>query len=99
MMPDYIVFEDKFRDLSEFEMLTPKGKAELALKRYPGLKIGPFASLNTGVGVAMLAEEERIRKLKRTDELIDLAGTLDPQKIRSLKKLMYDVRMKSLSGK
>ena len=56
MMPDYIVFEDKFRDLSEFEMLTPKGKAELALKRYPGLKIGPFASLNTGVGVAMLAE-------------------------------------------
>ena len=49
-----------------FDLLTPKGRLELAFKKYPGLRIGNFFGMNNGIALAMQAEE---RKLEQKDAL------------------------------
>lgn len=43
--------------LTEYEMLTPKGRLELARKRYPGIGWGNALGLNNGIALFMLQEE------------------------------------------
>jgi len=72
-LPSYIVQEPKMRDFKERELLTPKGRVALVLKRHPGLRFGslPFLS-NLGIGLAMLEEEERLERLAEMTDLLSL---------------------------
>ena len=45
-----------------FDLLTPKGKLELALKSHPGLCIGNIFGMNNGIALAMQAEERDVEK-------------------------------------
>jgi hypothetical protein len=72
-LPSYVVRDKKLPEFKPRELLTPAGRLDLALKRHPGLKFGPFASLNKGPALQMLAEEEAI---ERRAELSDLSGSI-----------------------
>jgi hypothetical protein len=61
-LPNYEVRERRIPEFKERDMLTPKGKVELALKRHPGLRFGPFAFLNIAWGLAMLEEEHKLER-------------------------------------
>jgi hypothetical protein len=61
---------------NEREMLTPSARLELALKKYPGLRIGSFWIFrNDGVALAMLADEERLERKKEMQDLVSLLPT------------------------
>jgi hypothetical protein len=81
-LPSYIVREPKPPVFKERELLTPKGRVDLARKRFPGLRIGslPFLS-NDGIGLFMLAEEERLERMKEAADLMSLLryGNGDPK--------------------
>jgi hypothetical protein len=78
----YVVQEDRLPEFKERDMLTLKGKLELARRRYPGL--GP---LNNALALQML--EEDFAK-ERREELADLRRTLDIGGV----KLSPDVKSK-----
>lgn len=66
----YIVKEDRLPEFKEREMLTPKGKLELARRRYPGV-VGLFSD----AVLLQLLEEDFARE--RRQEAADLRGLLD----------------------
>ena len=47
---------------SSFELLTPKGRLELALRTYPGLRFGNIFGMNSGIALAMQAEERKLEQ-------------------------------------
>ena len=65
----YVVQEDRLPEFKEREILTPKGKLELARRRYPGL-IGPFSDK---AALAMLEEDFALERRKELGELQGLA--------------------------
>jgi hypothetical protein len=71
-LPRYLVLETRIPDFPQRRMLTPLGRVDLALKRHPGLKFGPLAFLNNGIGLAMLEEEERLERLAEMNDLFSL---------------------------
>ena len=71
-LADYVVRETRPPVFRDRELTTGKGKADLGMKRYAGLNFGPLSSLNRGVGVAMLQEQERLNNMA---ELTDDART------------------------
>jgi hypothetical protein len=66
----YIVREDRAPEFKERDILTPKGKLELARRRYPGL-VGP---LSDAAALRML-EEDFARE--RRQEMADLLGLVE----------------------
>jgi hypothetical protein len=83
-LPHYEVREQKIPEFRKREMLTPKGRLEVALKRHPGLNFGPLKSWNYRRGLEML-EEEHILEIRR--ELEGLGGfQRDIEKIRRAEK-------------
>jgi hypothetical protein len=82
-MPSYIVQEPRAPAFKPRELLTPRGKIELAYKRHPGLWFGslPFFS-NAGIGLSMLEEEFR---LERRQEMLDLLSLLPTNAQKELK--------------
>lgn len=73
-LPDYIVDEKKFPALKERDVLTFKGRRELAFKRRPGLKFLslPIPLLNN-LGIALFMLEEDFAAERRREEA-DLWG-------------------------
>jgi hypothetical protein len=71
-MAPYIVAEPKAKAPKEYQMLTPKGRVELALKRRPGLKFLNFWGLNNGIAVAMLQEDLALERRREAAELMSL---------------------------
>ena len=73
-LPAYLVREPKMRELKQRELLTPKGKLDLALKRHPGLRFNPlfFLGSNDGIARAMLEEEDRLERLAEMADLLSL---------------------------
>ena len=69
-LPKMTVRTPRIVPMEGYEFLTLKGKLELARKLYPGLMMGPFAGLNGGVALELLAEDMEIAKRQ---ELTDLA--------------------------
>lgn len=76
-LPSYLVQEDKPPVFKERELLTPRGRLALGLKRYPGLKFGNIWFLrNDGWALAMLEEDFA---LERKAEMTSLVGLVtDP---------------------
>ena len=75
-LPAYVVQEEKPVAFKEREILTPKGRLALALKRYPGARIGslPFLS-NDGMALALLEEDYRLERKAEMEELASLLTT------------------------
>lgn len=72
-LPTFRVGEPKLPvPKSELEVLTPKGRVELAMARRPGLKFGPLAFLNQGVALAMLEEDLAVERRRQMAELMSL---------------------------
>jgi hypothetical protein len=73
---------------SDFELLTPKGRLELALKKYPGLRIGNLFGMNNGIALAMQAEE---RKLEEKAAVTDTVRRSTKDSSPESKKLMRQI--------
>ena len=74
-LPNYVVREPKVPVFKERELLTPKGKLDLAYKRRPGLRFGslPFFS-NDGIARSMLEDDFTRERLAEMAELYGLMG-------------------------
>lgn len=70
LLPQYDVRDETLPKFSERELLTPEGRAELALRRHPGLKFGPFSFLNVRRGLEMLEEEDAVDRRQEMMELV-----------------------------
>jgi hypothetical protein len=78
-LPNYIVRPEKPPVFKERELQTPKARRELALRKYPGLNVGSFWIFrNDGIGLAMLAEEERLEQKREFEDLVSLMRITDP---------------------
>jgi hypothetical protein len=72
-LPSYLVVEESPPVLKERELLTPTGKLDLALKKFPGLRLGSFWIFRTdGIALALLAEEERLERKREFEDLATL---------------------------
>ena len=76
-LPQYDVQEDKLPEFRQRELLTQKGRADLAFRRHPGLKIRPFSFLNVRPGLAILAEEDSIDRGREMHELLTFASEVE----------------------
>ena len=66
----FFVQEERFPEFKDRDILTPKGKLELARRRYPGL-VGPLSD-----ATALRLLEEDFAK-ERRQEMTDLKGLLE----------------------
>ncbi|MEO6001624.1 MAG: hypothetical protein ABIZ04_16850 [Opitutus sp.] len=76
-LPQYDVRDDKLPLFRERELLTDQGRIDLALKRHPGLKIGPLMVLNFRRGLDMLAEEQAIERGKELGALLAFQRSIE----------------------
>jgi hypothetical protein len=53
-----------------FDLLTPKGRLELALKNHPGLRNGNYFGMNNGIALAMQAEERKLEQKTALTETV-----------------------------
>jgi hypothetical protein len=75
-LPSYLVQEDKPPVFKERELLTPRGKLALGLKRYPGLKFGNIWFLrNDGWALAMLEEDFALERKAEMTNLVSLISS------------------------
>lgn len=77
-LPDYVVRDAKVPAIKEREVLSPRGRLELARKLHPGIRVGNLFGLNDGVALAMLAEQERLDRQREFTDLADLMRYSDP---------------------
>ena len=72
-LPNFIVGEPKFHVPTPLQVLTPKGRVELAFQRRPGLRIIPaLAWMNAGIGLEMLEDDLRAQRRREAAELMSL---------------------------
>ena len=89
-LPNFIVREEKHAAPTEREMLTPKGRLELALKKHPGVlhtSLPIFSLLNSeGIALVMLAEEERLERKREFEDMANLTRFSDPAAAEKTKR-------------
>src|SRR5688572_27161717 len=68
-LPDFIVGEPKVHVPKPLDVLTPKGRIELALQRRPGLQYVPLAWMNAGIALAMLEDDLQAERRRQEAEL------------------------------
>lgn len=73
-----------------YEMLTPKGRMELALKKYPGIKLGNLFGLNNGIALALLQEEIEAQKREEMRDLVERVSTGGGAEDKVLNDLLKD---------
>jgi hypothetical protein len=76
-LPQYDVREDKIPMFRERELLTQKGRADVALRRHPGLRFGPLSFLNVRRGLEMLAEEDELDRRREMAKLISFRADVE----------------------
>lgn len=89
----FVVEEEKYPDFKEREILTRKGKLEEALKRHPGLRLGPIPLGNDQVARDMLEDEFRRQRIEEMKELSGLMSVGKDAVPRGVKKVMDETRM------
>ncbi len=72
-LPDYVVREKRPPVFKEKDLAGTERKMDLGMKRYAGLRIGPFNYLNRPIALAMYQEQERLDNMS---ELADDAATM-----------------------
>ncbi len=73
---------------SDYGWLTGKGRMELALKKYPGLRIGNLFGLNNGIALAMLAEEQQWQRLNALADRVRRVSLDDSPETRATIRLL-----------
>ena len=73
-LPPYVVRERKLQELKERDLLTAKGRLDLALQRHPGLRLGSLGPLNNNRWAGAMLEEEFA--IERRKEMLDLLSLL-----------------------
>ena len=82
-LPNFEVQEDKAPVVKPPETLTPQQRLDLALKRHPGLRLGTFWIFrNDGIALTMLAEEERLERMKDMNDLLTLLPASQQKQMR-----------------
>lgn len=89
-LPTVTVQVKKSQSLGEYEMLTPKGRSDMAVRRRPGLRIGNFLGLNNGIALAMLREDIEKEKRDAMKERVDRLSLDDGPDTRELKRLLKE---------
>ncbi len=59
-LPEYVVREKRPPVFQEKDLAGSERKADLGMRRYAGLNIGPFSYLNRPIALAMYQEQERL---------------------------------------
>lgn len=85
LMPAFHVQGDRLRPLKEWDMLTPEGRAELALKRHPGLRLNGRGFYDWGQEI--LGEERARQRVAEMRDLLDLLPTSSDSDARNVRKL------------
>lgn len=87
---DPFVVEEKRLPLRESDVLTAKGRLELARKLFPGLGLG-----NDKVALGMLDEQYAIMRRHEISELDDLLHTAGDKPPPAIKKSMDQARTRN----
>lgn len=89
-LPTVTVQVKKPQPMVEYEMLTPKGRLDMALRRRPGLRIGNFLGLNNGIALALLQEDIEKEKRDALKEQVERLSFDDEPATRELKRLLKE---------
>ena len=73
---------------SRFDLLTPKGRLDLAMKSSPGLRIGNFFGLNNGIAMAIQAEERDVEKKAALAETVRRTTSNDGPESKRIMRLL-----------
>lgn len=87
-LPAVIVRGRKPQEFDEYEIRTPKGRLELALKRRPGLRIGNLFGMNNGIALALLQEDIEKGKRDALKEQVERLTFDDSAETRELKRVL-----------
>jgi hypothetical protein len=98
-LPKVTVRKDRLSTPSDFEFLTPKGRMELAFKKYPGLKIGNIFGLNKGEqgrpiradngdAATTQAEDREVARKESVKETVDRTRTDNGPESRRIDQLL-----------
>jgi len=63
-LPAYIVRESRPAVFRERDLYTPAGLADLSLKRHPGLILGNYFGLNSGIAYQMYLDDLRLAEMQ-----------------------------------
>ena len=94
LLDPFYVEEEKVPEFKERDLLTPKGKLDLAYKRHPGLKLGPLSLGNAGVARAMIEEEFAKERRQEMRELGELMSITDPNAGRDVRKKLNEASVR-----
>lgn len=90
-LPAYMVREPKMPALSEAQVLTPRGRAELAYKAFPGLRFGNiWIFRNDAIANAMLEEELMTERSREIADLMSLLPANQPASDTPRARLIRD---------
>lgn len=87
-LPKVTVRKDRLSTPSDFEFLTPKGRMELAFKKYPGVRIGNILGLNDGYAAAMQAEDREVARKESVKETVERTRTDNGPESRRIDQLL-----------
>ena len=73
---------------AESGWLTNKGRIELAMKLYPGLRFGNIFGLNQGMALALLEDERLARKRAAVADAVEHVTLLDSKEDKRMRHLM-----------
>jgi len=85
VMARYLVTESRTPVLRVRDLYTAEGRTALSFAAHPGLHIGNFFGLNSGLAYEMYLEEERVQNiadLKDTAYAVAVGG--DPEEARAI---------------
>ena len=89
-LPNVKVTAAKPLELSEFAWLSPKGRLDLAMKKYPGLRLLPLSKMNGSIALAMQREEREATKRDELKAAVQSVAVFDDAQSRDLMKKMRD---------
>lgn len=90
-LPAYLVREPKMPALSEAQVLTPRGRVDLAYKAFPGLRFGNIWFLrNDAIANAMLEEELMAARAREIADLMSLLPANQPESDSPRARLIRD---------
>ena len=107
-LPAYLVREPKMPALSEAQVLTPRGRVDLAYKAFPELRVGNlWIFRNDAIANAMLEEELMTERAREIADLMSLLPANQPESDTPRARLIRDalaprsspVRMDSSDGR
>lgn len=91
-LPAYIVHPEGPPIFRERDLYTSAGLADLALRRYKGLNIGPgwLNAMNKGIGLEMIRDEERLKDMADLGSMADSIQLADPDHAQEIRQAVQE---------